>query len=177
MEKSLIISFFSIHINWQTSVSYIKFKFFCRWLKVHATQSTFSYTCSVFSAGKFALTRSAFIFAALTNEPCLKDHVEEEGIIFLAILKSHDRLQRSPFTSLIAAPPSYPMSWLFVSLLCTCAAPDQAYIKSASISWLKWSLLRFVVGQLHLLKRTRGFPIWRNQVSCRCSRQQPKLRL
>lgn len=39
-----------------------------------------------------------------------------------------------------------------------CNAPDQAYIKSASMSWLKWSLLRFVVGQLHLLKTHTRVP-------------------
>lgn len=58
-----------------------------------------------------------------------------------------------------------------------CTAPDQTYIKSASISWLKRSLLRFIVGQLHLLKSTRRSLFWRNQVGCRCSRQQLKQRL
>lgn len=47
-----------------------------------------------------------------------------------------------------------------------CTASDQVYIKSACISWLKWSPLRSGVGQLHLLKSHR--------LDCRCSGQQPK---
>lgn len=37
---------------------------------------------------------------------CPAYHPEEEGIIFLAVLESHDRLQWSPFTTLIASTPS-----------------------------------------------------------------------
>lgn len=48
-----------------------------------------------------------------------KDHVEEEGIIFLALVKSHDRLQRSPFTNLIGPSPPQISS---VVALCACTA-------------------------------------------------------
>lgn len=91
---------------------------------------------------RWGCTKMVWIsFSALSNYPCCKDHVEEEGIIFLALLKSHDGLQRSPFTSLIASTSPWIFNVLEFCVACLhCTAHDQTYIKSASISWCEWSL-------------------------------------
>lgn len=84
-------------------------------------------------------------FSALTNYPCCKDHVEEERI------KSHDRLQRGPFTSLIAPTSPQLSNVMDFCLACVhCTAHDQTYIESASISWLKWSLLNELLVWTHV---------------------------
>lgn len=72
--------------------------------------------------------------------------------------------------------PKYPMSWLFVACV-HCTAHDRTYIKSASISWHKWSFLNFklIVGQLHLMKAQGGLILrngchsWSLQTVATCS--------
>lgn len=84
---------------------------------------------------------------------CLRDHVEEEGILFLLISKPHDSLQRSLFTSLIPPPPQISD---IIALCVPCwrwaAAWPDAH-SATCISWLESSHAGLAVGQFHLLKK------------------------
>lgn len=94
----------------------------------------FIYTFS-FYYGENAQKWSNCLFAAFKSLACFKDHVEEEGVIFLAFLKSYDRLQRSPFMNLIAHLISSVIAPCVSSV--RCMAPVQAHIKPASLTWFK----------------------------------------